>query len=65
LEIVQWCIEQRLRIGGFYSPTRVSVEHGLRVAGQTPSEVNQAMLGRVQELIRQRRELDDALSGRN
>jgi hypothetical protein len=56
LNIVQWCIEWRTKIGGFYAAERIRHEGSVdfRVAGQ-PKEVLQGrMLSRILELVKQR-----------
>ncbi len=68
LQIVQWCIDFRARIHAHYAPTRHHVDHGgeMRVAGMTPTEVDQAMLKRLMEQIQERRRHQAALDvGRN
>ena len=63
LEIVQWCIEQRCKLAGYYSEKKVRHEHSgeLRVAGMTAGQVNEEMLQRVTRLIRDRKKYEDAL----
>lgn len=68
LDIVRWCIEFRAKIFAHYAPTRHHIDHGgeLRVAGMTPSEVDQAMLKRLFEQIEERRKHQASLgTGRN
>ncbi len=68
LQVIQWCIEFRAKIHAHYAPTRHHVEHGgeMRVAGMTPSEVDNVMLERLMEQILERRKHQAALdAGRN
>lgn len=63
LQIIQWCLDFRARIHAHYAPTRTRIDVGseLRVAGKTPSEVDQEMLKRLMEQIAERRKHQAAL----
>jgi len=68
LQVIQWAIEFRARIFGHYAPThhRVAMEGQLRVAGMSPSEVDQMMVKKLLERIEERRQHQAALgTGRN
>ena len=68
LQVVQWCLEFRARIHAHYAPTRHHVDHGgeLRVAGMTPSEVDQKMIQKLFEQIKERQKYNESLgSGPN
>ena len=51
LNIVQWCIEQRLKIQGLYAAEKLHIEGGLRVAGASPTELDGEMMRRLREGI--------------
>ncbi len=57
LQVIQWCLDFRARIHGHYAPTRSHVDIGgdLRVAGKSPSEVDEEMLDRLLTQIQERR----------
>ena len=63
LEVVQWCIEQRCKILGYYGSDEVKHEHGgeLRVAGMTASQVNEDMLKRVTKIVKERKRYEAAV----
>jgi hypothetical protein len=68
IQVVQWCLEFRARVHGHYAPTRHHVDTGgeLRVAGKTPSEVDQEMLKLLEEKVKERRRYEEGLDfGRN
>lgn len=49
---IQWCIEMRVKILGLAAAQEIKLGGELRVAGATPSEVEQQMLGRLAERLR-------------
>jgi len=63
LQIVQWCVEQRLRIHGLYAPSRhyLQTESELRVAGRSPSEVDAMMVERLMAQVVERQKQSEAL----
>ena len=63
LDVVQWCIEQRCKILGHYTPTKPAVrpEHEFRVAGMTAGQVNDAMIKRMVKVIRDRKKYEEGL----
>ena len=68
LEVVQWCIDFRARVFGYQAAQehRVQVGGTIRVAGKTPAELDEEMLQRLVEKLKERREYFAALErGRN
>ncbi len=68
LQVIQWCSEFRAKIHAHYAPARHHVDAGgeMRVAGETPSHVDQEMLDRLMQQIVERRKHQAALdAGRN
>jgi hypothetical protein len=63
LQVIQWCIEFRAKVFAHYAPTRthVQMEGELRVAGKSPSEIDQEMMRRLAEQIFERRKHQAAL----
>jgi len=57
LQVVQWCLDYRARVHAHYAPVRHKVDMGgdLRVAGKSPTEVDEMMLQRLLEKIAERR----------
>jgi len=62
VDIIKWCIEFRAKIGGYYAASKVDITHGgeLRIAGMTPTEVDQEMLARLVEAVEKRKRFSDA-----
>ena len=67
LEVVEWCIAERCKLLGHYGARhhRITAEASFRVAGQTPAEVDDAMLVRLACLIAERRHLATAPGGQD
>jgi hypothetical protein len=68
MQVIQWCLEFRARVHAHYAPRqrRVATEGELRVAGKTPSEVDQEMLKRLEEKVEERRRYEEGMDfGRN
>ena len=62
LEIVQWCIEQRCRLAGYYTvKAEKESSGGFRVAGMTAGMVNDEMARRIVKVIRDRQKYEAAL----
>jgi predicted transcriptional regulator len=63
LEIIEWCIDWRCKIAGHYAAKKFHVENSgeLRVAGCSPSEVDESMLRRLAEKIAERKAYEDRL----
>ena len=61
LDVVEWCISERCKLMGHNAAKdyRVSQDHAFRVAGTTPSDLDEAMLERVGMIVAQRREHRD------
>lgn len=49
---IQWCIEMRVKILGLSAAQEIKLGGELRVAGATPNEVEQQMLGRLADRLR-------------
>ena len=67
LEVVEWCIAERCKLLGHYGARhhRITAEASFRVAGQTPAEVDDAMLVRLACLIAEQRHLATAPGGQD
>ena len=67
LQVIQWCLDFRARVHGYYAPARHTRDLGgeLRVAGMTPVQVDEAMLKRLHEKILERREYQQGLEFRS
>lgn len=63
IQIVEWCVEFRSKMYGWQPPAehKITIGGELRVAGQSPSDVDQAMLQRLMEKIAERRQYQAAL----
>ena len=62
LEIVQWCIEQRCKLAGYYTvKAEKESSGGFRVAGMTAGMVNDAMIERMVKVIRDRKKYEAGL----
>ena len=57
IQVVQWCLNFRAKIHAHYAPVRHKADMGgeLRVAGKTPTQVDEEMLKRLFEKIAERR----------
>lgn len=64
LHVIQWCIEQRCKICGHYAPEKFEIDGKIeyRVAGGSPSEVNEKMAAKLADLVSERKNYDQALS---
>ncbi|MCP4535796.1 MAG: hypothetical protein GY832_01455 [Chloroflexi bacterium] len=62
VNVIQWCIEFRAKVGGYYAASKLDINHGgeLRVAGMTPGEVDEAMLTRLVAGVEKRKRFSDA-----
>lgn len=50
--VIQWCIDYRTKVAGFYAPDRMKVTHAgeVRVAGQTRELVDAALMERIRHV---------------
>ncbi len=63
MQVIEWRLDFRARIHAHYAPTQRHVDHGgdFRVAGKTRTQVDQEMLDRLMQQIKERRKHQAAL----
>lgn len=63
-QIIEWCGDYRARVFGYYAPTKHMLElNELRVAGPDPEAVDEGMLERLMQKVRERQEFLAAIRG--
>lgn len=57
LSVIQWCIEWRSKVGGYYAPTKHEFrgDGDLRVAGLSTEQIDKAMLDRLRQRVAESR----------
>lgn len=67
LAVVQWAVEQRCKIEGYYAPKKHQFEASgeLRVAGMDRAELDRVMMERLMQRIEERRQYQSSLAMMN
>lgn len=62
LNVVQWCIEQRCKIRGYYAAERhdFNINLGIRAAGKSPDELDHEMLEKLALMLAKKQQIEEA-----
>ncbi len=62
LHVVQWCIDHKAKVGGLYAAAKFQIDHGgeIRVAGMSPTELDEQALAMILAKIKERRAYAEA-----
>ncbi len=62
LHVVQWCLDHKAKVGGLYAAAKFQIDHGgeIRVAGMSPTELDEQALAMILAKIKERREYAEA-----
>lgn len=67
LAVIQWAVEQRCKIEGYYAPKKHQIDTSgeLRVAGMDRAELDRVMMERLMERIAERKQYQSSLAMMN